>query len=91
MSRITRDLATSLDGDVAGPDQSLDEPWGEGVGDRLHRWMLDQADENADELAAITAASAFVMRRDMLSPGRGAWDRDWKGWWGDVPPYHAPT
>jgi dihydrofolate reductase len=38
-----------------------------------------------------TAAGAYVMGRNMFSPGRGEWDLDWKGWWGDDPPYHAPV
>jgi dihydrofolate reductase len=91
MSTITCDLAISLDGYVAGPNQSRDNPFGEGVEDRLHRWMFDQPDENADEIEAITSAAAFVMGRNMFGPGRGEWDPDWTGWWGDDPPYHAPV
>jgi dihydrofolate reductase len=37
------------------------------------------------------AAGAYVMGRNMFGPGRGDWDLDWKGWWGDDPPYHAPV
>lgn len=40
---------------------------------------------------ALRGAGAFIMGRNMFGPGRGAWDEDWKGWWGDEPPYHAPT
>jgi dihydrofolate reductase len=76
---------------VAGPNQNLDNPFGEGVGDWLHRWMFDQPDENAAEIEGITSAAAFVMGRNMFGPGRGAWDEQWKGWWGDEPPYHAPV
>jgi dihydrofolate reductase len=90
MSKVTCDLAMSVDGFVAGPNQSLDNPIGEG-GDRLHRWMFEQPDENAAVIEAISAPDAFVMGRNMFGPGRGAWDLDWKGWWGDEPPYHAPV
>ncbi len=63
----------------------------EGVGERLHRWMFDEPDANAAALAAIAAPSAYVMGRNMFGPVRGAWDLEWKGWWGDDPPYHAPV
>jgi dihydrofolate reductase len=90
-SEVTCDLCISLDGYVTGLDQSEDHPFGPNVGMRLHQWMLDQPDENAAELAAITSAGAYIMGRNMFSPGRGEWDLDWNGWWGDDPPYHAPV
>jgi dihydrofolate reductase len=92
MSSVKCSIATSLDGFVAGENQSLEKPFGDGVDDdTLHRWMFEQPDENAAELEAITAAGAFVMGRNMFGPGRGEWDESWKGWWGDDPPYHAPV
>jgi dihydrofolate reductase len=91
MTKVTCDMAMSLDGFAAGLNQSRENPFGEGVGDRLHRWMFEAPDENAAEIAAVTAAGAYVMGRNMFSPGRGEWDLDWKGWWGDDPPYHAPV
>ena len=91
MSKVTCDMAMSLDGFVAGPNQSPENPFGEGVNDRLHRWMFDEPDANAEEIAALTAAGAFVMGRNMFGPGRGDWDLEWKGWWGDEPPYHGPV
>lgn len=97
MSRVTADIAISLDGFAAGPNQSLDRPMGEGVDNRLHGWMFDYADEHAEEIAAITTAGAYVMGRNMFGPVRGEWPRegeplgDWTGWWGDEPPYHAPV
>ncbi|ADB52751.1 dihydrofolate reductase family protein [Conexibacter woesei] len=91
MTRVTSDMAMSVDGFVAGPNQREDAPFGDGVDERLHRWMFEEADAHAEELAAITAAGAFVMGRNMFSPGRGAWDLDWRGWWGQDPPYHAPV
>ena len=91
MSKVTCDMSMSVDGFVAGPNQSADKPFGEGVDDRLHRWMFEQADVNAAEIEAITSAGAYVMGRNMFGPGRGDWDLDWQGWWGDDPPYHAPV
>jgi dihydrofolate reductase len=91
MTKVTCDMAMSVDGFVAGPNQRLDAPFGDNVEGRLHRWMFEQADENAAEIQAITGAGAYVMGRNMFGPGRGAWDLEWKGWWGDEPPYHAPV
>ena len=93
MGIVTCDIAISIDGYSAGPNQSLERPFGDGVeqGETLHSWMFDHADEHRAELAAITAAGAFIMGRNMFGPGRGEWDLDWVGWWGPEPPYHAPV
>ncbi|MCO8269053.1 dihydrofolate reductase family protein [Actinoplanes sp. TRM 88003] len=91
MPYITADLAISVDGYSAGVNQRLDSPFGDGPVDQLHRWMFETPDENSEELAAITAADAFIMGRNMFSPGRGAWDPEWRGWWGEDPPYHKPV
>ena len=91
-SKVTCDIAMSVDGFVAGPNQSLDNPLGEGAEDRLHQWMFDEPDANAPEIEAITAAGAFIMGRNMFGPpGGGAWDEEWHGWWGEEPPYHGPV
>jgi dihydrofolate reductase len=87
---VTCDIAVSSDGYAAGPNQSLEHPLGEG-GDRLHRWRFEQPAENAAVIEAITSAGAYIMGRNMFGPGRGEWDTDWMGWWGDEPPYHAPV
>ena len=91
MTNVTCDMAMSVDGFVAGPNQSLEKPFGDGVDGRLHRWMFDEPDENKAALEGIRDAKAFVMGRHMFGPGRGAWDMDWTGWWGEEPPYHAPV
>jgi dihydrofolate reductase len=91
MGNVTCDVTISIDGYVAGPNQTRADPLGEG-GERLHRWMFEERDANAAAIEAITAAGAYVMGRNMFAgPGRGPWDQDWKGWWGDDPPYHAPV
>jgi dihydrofolate reductase len=95
MSLITSHMSISLDGFVAGPDQSADQPLGVG-GMALHQWHL-RADEIGTEAdVAMTARllaprGAYVMGRNMFGPIRGEWDGDWRGWWGDDPPYHAPV
>jgi dihydrofolate reductase len=91
MSKVSCGISMSVDGFVAGRHQSLDEPFGEGVRDRLHRWMFEEPEANAAAIEALTASGAYVMGRNMFGPGRGAWDEEWRGWWGDDPPYHAPV
>jgi dihydrofolate reductase len=85
----------SADGYSAGLNQSEERPFGEdggdGWGDRLHAWMFDAGEENRAEVDQINAASAVIMGRNMFGPVRGAWDRQWNGWWGDNPPFHAPV
>ena len=91
MTKVTCDMAVSVDGFTAGPNQSADKPFGDGAVDRLTQWMFEQPEANAAEIEAILAAGAFIMGRNMFGPGRGDWDESWTGWWGDEPPYHAPV
>ncbi|MEU8346895.1 RibD C-terminal domain-containing protein [Actinomadura meyerae] len=91
MGLVTCDIGISVDGFVAGPNQRLEEPLGDGA-ERLHRWMFEQPEANAEVIEKITAAGAFIMGRNMFGPVRGTWgDSDWTGWWGEEPPYHAPV
>jgi dihydrofolate reductase len=98
-------FALSVDGFGAGPDQSLEDPLGK-RGTELHRWVFGTrtframigedggSDGIDDEFAARAMAGfgAFILGRNMFGPVRGDWPDDkWKGWWGDNPPYHAPT
>ncbi|QTE27998.1 dihydrofolate reductase family protein [Pengzhenrongella sicca] len=91
MSLVTADIAVSLNLVAAGHDQSQEHPMGAVVGQRLHTWMFEHADDHADEVAGILRARAYVMGRNMFGPDRGAWDLGWQGWWGPEPPYHAPV
>jgi dihydrofolate reductase len=86
-------MSISLDGFVAGPDQSRDNPLGVG-GIQLHHWHLDRPFHEADARVRdelMKQRGAVVMGRNMYGPIRGEWDEDWRGWWGDEPPYHAPV
>lgn len=86
-------MSISLDGFVAGPDQSRDNPLGIG-GLKLHHWHLDEPLHEADARARdwlMRPRGAYVMGRNMFGPIRGPWDEDWRGWWGEEPPYHAPV
>jgi dihydrofolate reductase len=91
MSDVTCDLAVSVDGFVAGPRQSVDDPIGAG-GMRLHEWHFDPQGEDrriVDEWQH--GVGAYVMGRNMFGPGRGEWDLGWTGWWGEEPPYGVPV
>jgi dihydrofolate reductase len=95
MTRTTCHMSISLDGFVAGPDQSRDDPVGVG-GLRLHEWHQRAGEPGReadvgprDEL--IERRGAYVMGRNMFGPIRGEWDPEWRGWWGEEPPYHAPV
>jgi dihydrofolate reductase len=95
MSKTTCHMSISLDGFVAGPDQSEQNPLGIG-GRELHLWHLpgEAAATPVDvELTKelLTPKGAYVMGRNMFGPIRGEWTGDWRGWWGDEPPYHAPV
>ncbi|HEY8005073.1 MAG TPA: dihydrofolate reductase family protein [Phenylobacterium sp.] len=97
-----RGFAVSADGFGAGPDQSLEQPMGKGGGE-LHNWfrrsrtfrtMIGQDGGIDDPFARATAEGfgAFILGRNMFGPAGDDWGGpDWKGWWGDDPPYHAPT
>jgi len=94
MADTTCHMSISLDGFVAGPDQRRDQPLGRRGGE-LHTWHMPGADVGeADRTAAgwlMRPRGAYVMGRNMFGPVRGEWDEDWRGWWGDEPPYHAPV
>jgi dihydrofolate reductase len=86
----------TLDGFGAGPNQRLEEPFGDGM-EGLHDWMDPLFDGTATGLDAEIgldqdAFGATIMGRNMFGPIRGEWpDESWKGWWGDNPPYHHDT
>ncbi len=92
---VFSDLAVSADGFTAGLNQTEERPFGDDGGDGMARALMDwrwrSADENQAEIDRIVAASAFIMGRNMFGPVRGAWEREWNGWWGDNPPYHGPV
>ncbi len=104
MGLVICQISISLDGFVAGPNQSLENPLGEG-GLRLHEWVFPTASwrrqqgqeggvEGADSDVAREVSQgvgAYIMGRKMFGGGPGDWDQNWKGWWGPNPPYHTPV
>lgn len=95
MGRVICDITISADGYSAGLNQTEERPFGDdggdGWGDKLHAWFAEKSEENRTEVDQMTAAKAFIMGRNMFGPVRGEWDRQWNGWWGDDPPFHAPV
>jgi dihydrofolate reductase len=91
MTTVTCNVSVSVDGYVAGPNQSVDNPVGEG-GLSLHQWHFEpQGDDQRIIDEWQQSPGAYVMGRNMFAPGRGEWDLSWNGWWGDDPPYHTPV
>jgi dihydrofolate reductase len=106
MSKLRVHIATSLDGYVAGPNQSEENPLGEGGGG-LHDWAFDlevfrrSHGREGGEVNASTPVveeslanvGAEIMGRGKFGPpGGGPWGEDpWMGWWGDDPPFHMPV
>lgn len=106
MTRVrVHNFSMSIDGYVAGPDQSIDHPLGKG-GMRLHEWAFatrsfrsahggEGGEEGLDDdwwARGDDGIGATIMGRNMFGPIRGPWpDDDWKGWWGDEPPFHHPV
>src|SRR5256886_15594551 len=94
MPDTTCHMSISLDGFVAGPDQSRENPLGK-RGREVHSWHL--GDERANDADATAEGwrkrprGAYAIGRNMFGPIRGEWDADWDGWWGSEPPYHAPV
>jgi dihydrofolate reductase len=98
-------FSVSLDGYGAGPDQSIENPLGR-RGEELHEWIFptrmfqkmmgkEDGTQGADNDFADRSfenIGAWIMGRNMFGPIRGPWqDNEWKGWWGDNPPYHVPV
>lgn len=106
MGRLRFQMTISLDGYVAGPNQSLENPMGEGAL-ALHEWAFatrtfqrmfgnpeggTQGIDDGRAAAVFENVGATVMGRNMFGPVRGPWtEPKWDGWWGDEPPFHTPV
>jgi dihydrofolate reductase len=97
-----RGFGVSIDGFGAGPEQSLEHPLGK-RGQELMNWFFptrafrsmtgqDGGTEDRFASASMEGFGAYLLGRNMFGPAGNDWGGpDWKGWWGDNPPYHAPT
>jgi dihydrofolate reductase len=106
MSKVRVNAFTiSFDGYGAGPLQELQNPLGVG-GEALHEWLVTTemfqkmygktsgttGVDNDFAIRAMNGLGAWILGRNMFGPVRGAWpDEQWKGWWGEEPPYHTPV
>jgi dihydrofolate reductase len=106
MTTLRLNITMSLDGYVAGPNQTTAHPLGEGA-EHLHDWLFKlktfraiHGDTNGGETGtnddvlreAFENIGATIMGRNMFGGGHGSWGKDpWKGWWGNNPPYHHPV
>src|ERR671931_889956 len=105
MSKVRAHISTSLDGYVAGPNQSQENPLGVG-GESLHDWMIElkawrapHGREGGEENASTEIfeeerdnVGTEIMGRGKFGPPEGGpWDESWHGWWGEDPPFHKPV
>jgi dihydrofolate reductase len=106
VSKLRLKIAMSLDGFVAGPEQSVQDPLGIG-GMRLHEWVFPlkvwrsqmgmpggETNESSAVVEELNAnIGATIMGRNMFGGHPGPWDaaKPWTGWWGSNPPYHHPV
>jgi len=92
--KVTSGITMSLDGFTAGLNQTFEKPFGDNFdSELLDRWMFatPEKHKHKKEIDAILDAGAFIMGSNMFGPKDRRDKSDWKGWWGDDPPYHAPV
>lgn len=85
-------MTMSIDGFTAGVNQSFEKPFGDNFdSDLLHRWMFAEPEKNKHqkEIEGILDAGAFIIGSNMFGPKDRRDKSEWKGWWGENPPYHA--
>lgn len=106
MGKVIANISMSLDGFVAGPNPTLEEPLGK-RGEELHNWVTkleswreqhgmsggETGPDNEILLESTKNVGAVIMGRKMFSGGSGSWENDPNpdGWWGDTPPFHVPV
>lgn len=94
MSSVICHSAVSIDGYSAGPDQTFDDPIGTS-GEDLHTWMFREGGPDPASARVLENmrrdVGAVIMGRRMFGPTPDHPDPDWRGWWGENPPYHCPT
>jgi dihydrofolate reductase len=91
MSKVTCGVTMSLDGFVAGNNMTLQNPFGDISPALLMSWQFKEVDKNKAEKDALVSAGAYIMGRNMFGPKDLQQDPNWKGWWDENPPYHAPV
>jgi dihydrofolate reductase len=92
--KVSAGITMTLDGFTAGLNQSFEKPFGDNFDNNLlDRWMFEEPEKHKHkrEIDAILDAGAFIMGSNMFGPKDRRDTSEWKGWWGDNPPYHAPV
>jgi dihydrofolate reductase len=104
VSKLRANISVSADGYVAGPNQSIETPLGVG-GESLHEWLIalrawrephgkEGGEENASSGVVEESQAnlgAEIMGRGKFGGGPGPWSDEWRGWWGEDPPFHMPV
>lgn len=93
-TKVTCGITMTLDGFTAGNNQTFEKPFGDNFdSDLLDNWMFVEPEKSKHkkEIDAILDAGAFIMGSNMFGPKDRRDKPEWKGWWGDNPPYHAPV
>lgn len=90
-TKVTSGVMMTLDGFTAGFNESLEKPFGDFDLKSLFRWRFDEPEKHKKEIDALVDAGAFIMGSNMFGPKDERDKPEWKGWWGDNPPYHAPV
>lgn len=88
MNKVICGITMSLDAFVAASNQSFENPFGDINEDLLHAWIVEEPEKHR---ALLKDVGAFIMGSNMYGPKDRRESPDWKGWWGDNPPYHAPV
>jgi len=91
MAKVKCGVAVSVDNCVAGHNMTEAHPFGDMPTKWLHRWMFEEPEKHKAELDSLLDLGAVIMGRNMFGPRGEDYDKTWKGWWGDEPPYHAPV
>jgi dihydrofolate reductase len=92
MKKVICGISMSIDGFVAGSNLSEQKPFGDIPSDLLYAWRSNEPDKHqAEWTELILVAGAYIMGRNMYGPPGESYDKSWKGWWGDNPPYHTPV
>jgi dihydrofolate reductase len=88
MNKVICGITMSLDAFVAGPNQCFENPFGDIDEKILHGWIVEEPEKHQ---ALLPVTGAFILGSNMYGPKDRRESPDWKGWWGDNPPYHAPV
>lgn len=91
MGKVKCSVSVTVDNCMAGHGMTEERPFGDFPKELFEGWMFGEPEAHKAEREAIVDAGAFIMGRNMFGPRGAEYDKTWRGWWGDEPPYHAPV